>query len=137
MGFRKVFVLYLSALLFVLVPLVDHVLVGGLVLVELVLVLLGLGDRLRVGPGQLVALLRPGLVLPHEAAVHQTQRLARSPQHVLLLVPEFVHFILQRKSVNLRFYCKRVSYFKPGIDRKVLQFSQFFSPVFVFPEILF
>ena len=91
------FVPYLSALLFVLVPLVDHVLVGGLVLVELVLVLLGLGDRLRVGPGQLVALLCPGLVLPYEAAVHQTQRLTRSPQHVLLLVPEFVHFILQRK----------------------------------------
>ena len=91
--------MYLSALLLIFVPLVDHILVRGLVLVELVLALLCLGDRLGVGPGDLVALLLPRLVLPHEAAVHHAQRLAGAPQHVLLLVTEFVHFILQRKYI--------------------------------------
>ena len=90
--------MYLSALLLIFVPLIDHILVRGLVLVELVLALLSLGDRLGVGPGDLVALLLPRLVLSHEAAVHQAQRLAGAP-HVLLLVTEFVHFTLQRKYI--------------------------------------
>ena len=91
--------IYLSTLLLIFVPLVDHVFVRGLVLVELVLVLLCLGDCLSVGPGDLVALLLPCLVLPQEAAVHQAQRFAGAPKHVLLLVTEFVHFILQRKYI--------------------------------------
>ena len=69
-------------------------------MIELVLVMLGLGESLGVGAGQLVALLLPGLVLAQEVAVHQTQGLTRAPsggEQGLLLVPELEQIILQRK----------------------------------------
>ena len=75
---------YLGALLLVLVPLVENVFVGVLVLLQLVLILFRLVDCVIVRHDHLVVLLTYGLVLPKQVAVHQAERITWP----LLLVPE-------------------------------------------------